>query len=155
MIGVQQSGAKAFVERVGVRDGGASSDIAKISMLRDGVDCVLYDSAASMTLSPTVFPASANGAGAASSPTSIATNAVTVSVEGGTEPYSYGWVQVGSSEGWTISSPSSRFTAFLKSNVPVESSVSEVFRCTVTDDRGRTGTADVQANVYNYGEFFA
>lgn len=101
----------------------------------------------------TALPLTAGGYRARSGPTSVSTEAVTVTVSGGLEPYSYAWSLVSSGGGtWTIESPTSPSSRFTRAAVDVDTTWSATFKCTVTDARGFTAySPNVEATVGNYG----
>lgn len=77
------------------------------------------------------------------------TDIVTMTASGGKAPYSYAWAQVGgsaSSGPYAASAPTSNATAFVDANSQVcdgDAVTDETWRCTVTDDDGKTATNDV------------
>lgn len=101
-----------------------------------------------LTLTPT--PLSVTGSGSSDGDLTLVTAQVTVSVSGGTPPYTHAWTFVSGDTGWVILSPSSASTRF-QNDVPTLDGKSGTFRDTVTDARGRTGTVDVTAQLFNFG----
>lgn len=101
----------------------------------------------------TVFalPTLARGAQAFGSPVDVTTQPATATASGGTEPYSYLWSTVTSDGAWVITSPNSRTTSFRRSALSEAQTSTATFKCTVTDARGRTGEAEVDAICQNYG----
>lgn len=77
------------------------------------------------------------------------TDLVTITASGGVPPYSYAWAQVGGnadSGPYAANSPTSNATSFSDANSQVcdaDTITDETWRCTVTDNDGRTATRDV------------
>lgn len=153
MIGVREGGANSTIANIGIREGGANTNIAKASILVGGVDYVVFDSATAASLTVTQSPFSAVGSGGSAADIPVTTNEVTATASGGTAPYTYAWTKVSGAAEWSILSPSSAATRFRHSAVAEGLEQEAVFRCTATDARGRTGTVDAQAYVFNFGSF--
>lgn len=102
-------------------------------------------------LTLTASPVSVSGSGGSGGDLTLVTSAVTVSVSGGTAPYTHAWTFVSGDTGWIILSPAAATTRF-QNDVPTVDSKSGTFRDTVTDARGRTGTVDVPAQLFNFGD---
>ncbi len=77
----------------------------------------------------------------------VFTRQTTVTVSGGKKPYSFAWSTV---VDWTVTAPTSATTSF-SSGVSPGTDATATFTCTVTDARGDTVTASVNAAVFNYG----
>jgi hypothetical protein len=77
----------------------------------------------------------------------VYTRATLVSASGGKAPYSFAWAAVA---GWLVTSPSSANASF-SSILGPGSDADATFDCTVTDARGDTVIASVNAAVFNYG----
>jgi hypothetical protein len=74
------------------------------------------------------------------------TAAATVSVTGGTPPFSYAWTKV-SGGAITITSPGAASTTFSASGLASGETRSATFRCTVTDAHGLKDTVDVSVAI--------
>lgn len=84
--------------------------------------------------------------------TSETSGVVTATGAGGTAPYSYSWARVSgaanaSTTGIVVTSGSAAATTFSASSLAAGESRSAVWRCTVTDANGFTGTADVTVTI--------
>lgn len=99
-----------------------------------------------------IAPVTATGSGGSGGELLVSTAQVTANTTGGTAPYSYSWAFTSGDSGWSITAPSAAATRFTNNVTPVDSR-SGIFTVTVTDARGRTGTAAVEAIVYNFGSF--
>jgi hypothetical protein len=102
-------------------------------------------------LTVTASPLGAVGTGNSAADIAVTTNEVTASCSDGTAPYSYAWADLGGTGTWAILSPTSATTRFRCDDVPGGGFETRNFECTVTDSRGRTGTAMVIAEAYNLG----
>lgn len=101
----------------------------------------------SVTLSPYDVVDGAQVAHVSATP--VVTSFCTATASGGSPPYTYAWTHV-SDDGlggvWSALTPSSSSCQFRASAVaPGQESIA-TFRCTVTDARGATGTADIFAD---------
>lgn len=98
-------------------------------------------------------PGNAYGSAANAAAVTVSTNSVTVTVEGGTPPYTYAWAKTGGDGGdWAAASPSSGTTSFRRTLVGAGDTYIAYFACTVTDSRGQVGVSNsVEATVYNFG----
>lgn len=154
MIGIQDASGLSGISRVAIQDAAGSADIARISMRDAGGDFVLFDSATAGTLDVAISPSPVVGSDGQSGDAIIETGPATAVASGGTEPYSYAWDDPLGSSDWAIETPLSATTSFTALSVSAGASATNDFRCTVTDARGRTGTATVQARAFNYGGLF-
>lgn len=156
MIGIQDASGKSGISAVKARDAGGNFNVAKVSVLMpDLSDYVVFDSAAAGGLTVEIDPPFANAAGGSTSSIVVDSNEVTANVtSAGTPPYTYAWVQDSGDSDWDALSPSAQSTRFRKANLAANTSSSAVFEVTVTDDRGRTGTAQITAQAINYGSPF-
>jgi len=98
------------------------------------------------------FTASASDttpSGSASGPSSsglVTSNSTTVTPVGGTAPYTYSWVLLGgaaTSGPFDPSAPTAATTAWSETIGDLDPDITEVWRCTVTDDDSNTTTVDV------------
>ena len=96
-------------------------------------------------------PISVTGAAGSSGTPDVTTNTTTVTVSGGTAPYSYLWTEIPGDFSWLIGSPNSASTRFTALSVSVDDDYFTSFECTVTDARGHTCSVIVEANVFNFG----
>ncbi|MDT0507538.1 hypothetical protein [Novosphingobium sp. MMS21-SN21R] len=100
-------------------------------------------------------PSSVMGAAALAAPTTISTNATTVTASGGAEPYTYAWAKSTDDGGtWSINAPTAATTKFTCSGVGADIDYNATFICTATDAFGGTGTISVPASVSNYGGIY-
>ena len=74
------------------------------------------------------------------SPTSTAT------ASGGAGGYTYAWTRISGSTAITASNPSSASTTF-SGSVPINTLITAVFRCTVTDSASNTASQDVSVSL--------
>lgn len=97
-------------------------------------------------------PAAVSGNGPGFAVATVSTNSSTVSVSGGTPPYTYAWSRQSGSTQINANSPSSASTIFSRVNQPIGASESAIFICTVTDSAARTTqTNTVTADISNVG----
>lgn len=96
-------------------------------------------------------PISVTGAVGSSGTPNVTTNTTTVTVSGGTAPYSYLWTEIEADFPWSIGSPNSASTRFTALSVSTIDNSFASFECTVTDARGRTGSVIVDATAFNFG----
>lgn len=75
----------------------------------------------------------------------------TATPSGGRAPYSYVWTRIVGTGGSALSpsSATTRFTRFVFN----DTSATETFRCTATDNFGTTATADVDVTFESFDEF--
>ena len=108
--------------------------------------------AASVTLKPLSVSAdkssvTGNDSGFSTcSPTPVFSDTVTVTASGGTPPYTYAWaINDSPADGgpFTCSSPTSNATAFNDIRCATHTDDQEIWRCTVTDDNGKTRSVNV------------
>lgn len=148
MIGLRKGGA--LVEQtVFLRKGGALIEQEVYLRTPDGLKLI---STPADPLSVT-GPTEAYGAAANAAAVTVSTNSVTVTVEGGTPPYTYSWAKTGGDGGtWSASAPSAKTTTFRRTLVDAGNSYIAYFVCTVTDSKGQSGASgSVEATVYNFG----
>lgn len=100
------------------------------------------------TLVASVAPSSVSGAISRPGVATATTNEATVTVTGGTAPFTYAWVSTDGA--MTATAPTLAATRF-SASVEGGESASDTFTCTVTDARAQTASAVVMASVYNYG----
>jgi hypothetical protein len=151
VIGVRAGGVSSAIGSIGIRAGGVNSDIARASILVGGVDYVIFAGTAG-SLTVDASPIDAVGSGNSPADVLVTTNLVTLTATGGTAPYSYSWTQIDGVEVWGITAPSSAASRF-NVTVPGGGVETATFEGTVTDARGRTGSALVLATAYNFGGF--
>lgn len=96
---------------------------------------------ASATAVLTAFATPSSIYGSHFGPGVAATPAVTISVTGGTTPYTYAWTKV-SGDTMTVANPTGASTGF-SATVGYGDSLNATYRCTITDAAGRTKTVDV------------
>lgn len=150
MIVVRDSVGTAELGSIVVRDTGGLANIGE-AVVRDGAGAqVVFSPSSGMSVSvtPDVY-------GSAASPTGVAitTSSASVTVSGGTAPFSYLWERTDAEGGtWQILSPTSATTQFRRLLVPpTADAYPATFACTVTDSTGQTAvTSDVDASVINY-----
>lgn len=76
----------------------------------------------------------------------LTSNSVTITVTGGTAPYTYSWARVSGDVGPAISSTSAATVTWSETNSPVLTHTA-VWRCTVTDSGNLSSTADVNVEL--------
>lgn len=101
----------------------------------------------------TVSPSTASGTVAVSppgNPTELVTSSsVTASAAGGSGSYTFSWARISGSTLVSANNSTSATTAF-SGVIPLNTTQTAVFRCTVTDSLGETGTFDVTVQLqYN------
>ena len=153
-------GVKTFFPR-GIMTPAGAKALAKITVKTPTGDKVVFDKATVISggggMSASADRPSVSGANAVDATIAISTAACTVTPSGGTAPYSYAWTLVsddtaGAFGTWSATSPTTAITQFRASAVPPGIGLgTATFRCTVTDARGATATADVIAVLQNYG----
>lgn len=149
MIAVQTPSGPKTVAALSILTPSGAKNIARGSILTPTGAKDFFVSGSGGGLTVEASPISATGVGSASGTTDVVTNAVTVTVTGGTAPYTYAWDQESGDAVWSITAPTAMTTRFI-ATVDADSTESGSFSCTVTDARGRTGTVTVTANAYNY-----
>ena len=114
---------------------------------------VVFDSATSGGGGITGFvsPNPVAGAVAQISAQTVTTQEATVYAEGGVAPYTYAWVKTAGGPNWTILRPASVTTAFRATGVAAAGDDTATFEVTITDARGHSVTASVDAIASNYG----
>lgn len=94
------------------------------------------------------------GAQGSGSTIPVSTISTTAIAAGGSAPFTYAWTLIsddGNGGTWGATAPSNATSAFRASLVSPLDASDAVFRCTVTDARGATGSVDVSATARNYG----
>jgi hypothetical protein len=152
MIRMRTSTGTAAVANVRVRGASAIAAVAT-ARVRDGsgLRTVFAAGGSAGGLTVSAAPALAYGAAASGGEASASTQSVTVTVTGGSGALSYAWTTQDSDGSWSIdisNGPTTRFTAL--TILPGQTSTA-TFRCTVTDQSGRSGFVDVPATADNYG----
>jgi hypothetical protein len=145
MISVRDTGGSSTIGAARIRDGGGLSDLAQFSIRdADGLHSLLT------TFSATAAPTSNYGYGTSSSPIVVTTNICTVTVTGGTAPYTYSWTPVDGT--WAAVFPTSPSTAFRSPSLDASQGSDTTFTCEVTDADGNTATTNpVSAEAVNTG----
>lgn len=133
-----------------VRTPDGDKAVARILLRTPTGDSEIFSNAAMGDLTVSVSPLSATGSTFNPAAETITTNLVTVTVTGGTAPYSIEWTAGGGSGLWEITNPFGFETRFIAEGVSPGDTSEETFTATVTDARGRTGTTTVPAAVYNF-----
>lgn len=96
-------------------------------------------------------PSAVYGYGSSKGSIRATTNSATVTVTGGTPPYSYSWP---TSAGWGAIATTSATTSFRSPSIAAGGESSEEFACTVTDALGNVAVSNtVTATAYNDGGF--
>lgn len=150
MMLLRDGGGIDEIGAIVVRDGSGLSNIGT-GLIRDGDSLETFFAPGSgLTLDVTPV---AYGAAATNFATTVTTSTVTVTVTGGTAPYTFAWERTDDVLGdWSIASPTAQSTAFRKGLVSPGDNETAYFACTVTDANGNSATTiDVSAGVANYG----
>lgn len=100
-------------------------------------------------LAASANPTSVTGAGSGFAPQTVTTGSTTVTAAGGVAPYTYNWVRVSGNANITTTNPAMAITKFEYVNMPVGTSASAIFRCTVTDAALATVIVEVTADLTN------
>lgn len=151
MITVRTPTGDKAVSGVTVRTPTGDKLVARMVLRTPTGDKEFYTSAAA-ALTVTAEPVSAIGTAYISDAVFVTTNSVTATATGGTAPYTYAWTRVSGTTDFDPQTPSAASTRF-RIVLDVGGEAYALFRCTVTDARGRTGTVDVEATAYNFGNF--
>lgn len=155
MITLRTSAGDKAIAAMTLRTPSGDKGIARATLRTPTGDEVIFDATSSESLPASSSPINAVGAETSDADTNVETNFVTVTVTGGTEPYLYLWTQIsGTPSDWSINSTNSRTTSFTGLDVPGGGSFEAIFRCSVSDARGRTGSVDVNARAINYGDVY-
>lgn len=103
--------------------------------------------------SASALPSSVSGAAAVGGTTAINTSYTDVAAEGAAGAVTYDWT-IESSDGgaWQANQRTSAKTNFQQSSVNAGVTSTATFKCTVTDELGRTAVVTVDARVRNYGD---
>lgn len=154
MIRVRTSTGTKAIKAVKVRrSGGVTKDVFAGSVRNATALKRFFTQSGTITV--TADPASVSGYTALPGSATISTNSTTATPTGGASPYTYAWTFVSSDGGtWVIASPTTAATKFTCAGVAADIDYSAVFRCTVTDAVGGTGTVDVPAYVSNLGSLY-
>jgi hypothetical protein len=136
-----------------VRTPSGDAIVATITVRTADGDKVAYTSAGAGSLDVTVSPISAVGAASSTSTVTVTSNLVTASVSNGTPPYTFAWTRTSGSSAITATTPAAAATRFSGAVAP-GNDVEAEFLCTVTDARGRTGTATAPASLVNFSRIF-
>lgn len=144
-------GSKNLILR-GIMTETGPKGIAQVSVTDPAGDYQVWDGTlAGLTVA--VDDPYVQGSQASDSAVTINTGLTTAVASGGSPPYTYAWTleDDGGFAGWSINNPAGAQTSFRGTGVNSGEAWTGEFRCTVTDARGATGTADVTATVRNYG----
>lgn len=151
-IGSLLSGVKAAREKAdGIADGSVEIDplitgrgklTGELDVAQTNTANVASSVGAGGPLSASVSPFSAYAS--ATEAGQLTTNSVAVTASGGTLPYTFAWARVGGSVTSAATVPAGATTAFRRTLV-ADKSVTETWRCTVTDDVSTSITVDVSA----------
>jgi hypothetical protein len=144
-IWVRNSGATDAIGAIRVREGGVTVEIAQVYVQSGGVAYPLFGS----SISASAAPIYCSGYSASGGSIYITTESATVTVSGGTAPYTYAWVPLDS--GWAAIDPSHATTPFRSPLLGTGENASTTFTCTVTDALGRTASANVEVYAENLG----
>lgn len=149
------SGVKA-ASALRVRDGGAVLKTVGNVRVRDASSTLrlVYSSASGGAFTVSASPLVCYGGRAGGATLSVTSEEVSVSITGGSGPYTYAWSLIAAVDGtWAVTAPNADKTNFVVSSVPSGDTYTATFKCTVTDARGLTAdSATVQVNCTNYGD---
>ncbi|CAB4153242.1 Tip attachment protein J [uncultured Caudovirales phage] len=98
----------------------------------------------STVLNGVVSPSSVSVSGTAAT---LVTSSATVTATGGTSPYTYAWTRLSGSTLITATTPSAATTTFTGATLTSGTTVTAVFRCTITDNVAATKTVDVNVSI--------
>lgn len=145
MISLRDSGGLSAIARIRVRDASGLHDIGQV-YLRDSTGLHPLFS----TFSAAAAPTANYGYGTSATPIIVTTNFCTVSVTGGTPPFTYLWTPVDGS--WAAVYPTSYTTPFRSPSLDASQGSDTTFTCLVTDANGNTTTTNsVTAEAVNTG----
>lgn len=132
---------------IAVRDAGNVSRVISEIRVRDinNVSRVVYRAGGAAVVTATANTSYVSGYTRYSS--SATTNPVTVTVAGGTAPYTYAWslLDYTSAIPPTATAPTSATSAFFQTGMASGDVENSTWRCTVTDANGATGFVDITA----------
>lgn len=130
-IMVQDAGALRTITGITVKQAGVLRTIRQVKVQDGGVLRTVATFADPLAVA-------SDAAGKSGNSSTLTTSNVTASVSGGFAPYTYAWTLEtnGGGTASTTSAPTMATTTFTKTNLLPESDVTDVWRCTVTDDTG-------------------
>jgi len=146
------SGVATRLKEIEVRDGSGVAVPVTIVQVRDasGVAKTVWQ-----TMAVSASPSAITGYGSSTSSIDITTGVVTVSVDGGTAPFSYAWARTdGGGGSWSAIVPTGASTAFKALAIAGGADATSEFTCTVTDANGLTDTVAIDATVMNFGGYY-
>ena len=147
-LSVKVGGAWKTVNNIWVRKGGVWKGVSKLSVRTGGAWKLAHDDSGSVP--PDVaggFNAHLNKSSVSGSVPGIGvvtTDSVTAVVDEGTAPYTYAWSKVSGST-FNIGSPAAATTNFNINTTTPDTTLTAIYKCTVTDNVGRT--MDLNINV--------
>lgn len=154
MIRVRTSTGAAAIKAIRVRRPGGETKAVFAGSLRNTVALKRFFTQ-SGSITATATPPTVSAYTATGSTATIVTASVTVAPSNGSSPYTYAWTLISSDGGtWSAQTPTTATTKFVCSGVGPGAEYAAVFRCTVTDSVGGTGTVDVEADVTNLGSLY-
>ena len=156
MITVRAPTGDKAADMVTVRTPTGDKAVARMTLRTPSGDSIIFDATggggggAGGDLTVSVSPLTATGSTFDAMAETVTTNSVTVTVSGGTPPYSIAWTALGGIGAWTILSPASLSTRFRAVAPSPGDTDNNSFVGTITDARGREGEVTVPAIVYNF-----
>ena len=151
MIGLHLTTGKKPAAFVSVLTKAGDVPIGRVSVLTPAGSVDVFNAADGGALGASVSPILVTGAQASGSPIPITTAETEARAANGRAPLAFAWSGGGTGE-WSITSPSSPRTAFTCTNVAEGETYTATFTVEITDARGRSDTASVNASVTNYGD---